>query len=134
MADEPIAPEDDLSGADPSEAAENAANAALNDAKSRSTYRTLATVCAIAVIVLLGVLLFCLVRAAAFELSRVNNAVVALVASLVVAITVLAIALLRATFASNLKEDKGAELSLPNLELFKALRDAFDMVIKGRNS
>ncbi|MES2412445.1 MAG: hypothetical protein V4614_01495 [Pseudomonadota bacterium] len=126
-------PPDDLSGdGNPDQSVIDNANAALRDQKWRSTYRTVATLCAVLVMGLLGLLLYALICAVTNELSRVNNAVVAVVASLVIAITVLAIALLRATFQSAKTTDKESEFSLPNMEVIKALRDAFDLVIKGK--
>lgn len=125
------APLDDLSSdaglAQPSIAR---ANAALRDAEFRSYYRTAATVVAIAAIVALLIALLCLVTAVRRNLSVIQFPEVALCASLLVALTVLIISLLRATFLPMKSADEAPEVTIPGGEHLKALRDMLDVVLK----
>lgn len=101
---------DDLSGAgEPPAHVSARANAVLIDEKLRTRYRTGATALAVSVITGLFVLLCRLVWALACNLSLVEGPSVALVASLVVAISVLSIALLRFTFAPLIDPEKPVE-------------------------
>jgi hypothetical protein len=129
----PPVPPDDLSGTGNAPELVARANAALTDSRHRTHYRTAATVCAFSVVALLCFILFCFVRAISLELSRVNNATVAIVASLVIAIAALTAVFLRATFspAKEAEQESSPSLPLPSIELVKTAKETLEMFLKG---
>lgn len=124
---------DDLSGAsDAAGPVQYAANAALRDARWRSRYRTLATFIALLIITALAHALLRLVFELAGDISKASLPLVAAIASMLVAISALVIALLRATFMPSKADSAPAvdEGLLPGSEQVKLARDLLDVLAK----
>lgn len=131
---------DDLSG--PSNSPETPGDAATNsllaDATARRRYRTGATCAVAGVLSILLWLLYVVVCAMTKDLAFVTPAAVSFGSALILAIAVLAIALLRSTFAptsTSEARDSGKEngpvVTATSLEAWKAIKETVDTVFKG---
>lgn len=130
---------DDLSGSsDAAPGVDVSANQSLlDDATARRWYRTGATLAVVLVIGSLICALFLVIRALINDLEFVTPSAVGFASALVLAIAVLAIALLRSTFAPTASSDKseksadGPVITTTGLEALKAIKDAAELAIKG---
>jgi hypothetical protein len=129
---QPVQASDDLSGS--SDKATDAANAILlGDSRARRTYRTVAVASVAVVLLCLLYALYRIVCALVLDLAFVSGPAVGVAATLVVAIAVLAIALLRSTFAPTTPSEKnedGPIVTTTALEALKELKDAAEVAIK----
>jgi hypothetical protein len=129
-------PSDDLSGGANSGVGNDDPNKNLfKDATARRHYRTAATCAAFVVLACLIYFLHCVTTALVRDIAFIEPPAVAVATALVVAITVLSIALLRSTFAPtpdpNSKKGHESESSVTSTaaEAIKALRDALESVL-----
>lgn len=101
MADDPVPSHLDLSGGEsPSPGEASKANALLDDAASRRRYRRFSFFLAVVVVGFFGLLLFKLACAVITYVTSFSPWVVGMFATLVVAMSVITLALLKATFAA----------------------------------
>lgn len=129
MPDEPTSSQLDLSAGDtPYEPDYTKANALLDDAASRRRYRRFSFVLSVVVVVFFGLVLFKLIRAVASHATTFSPWIVGMFATVVVAMSVITLALLRATFASPGGYEEKTTESMPQVsvlsEALKALGDA----------
>lgn len=129
MADEPTISQLDLSAGDaPDERAFAKANALLEDAASRRRYRVFSFVLSVFVVCFLGLLLFKLAWAIACYITSFSPWVVGMFATLVVAMVVITLALLKATFAVPGSDDPKEVGTMPQASVLsdalKAMSDA----------
>lgn len=126
---------DDLSGkGDVSPAAHRRLSRVLDDAEQRTLYRTGAVVGALVTLVALIVAMFIALTELVSHPWVANAYTVGVVSVLVVAITVLVIAVLRSTFAAEHdrmeRSAEGPVVTTPMLEALDGLKGAAETVIK----
>lgn len=130
MASEPLSALDLSAGSEPPGKDLKKANQLLDDAASRRRYRLLSVVVTVVVVLFLCLLLYRIVCAITLNISYFSAWIVGIFATGVIAVTVLTLALLRATFASPVVESDTPDMSAPQLsiaaELLKALGGAIE--------
>lgn len=119
----------DLSDGDnPSASAAKKANALLADAESRRRYRRYSFVLAVLAVFFFGALLYKLACAVIAYITSFSPWVVGMFATLVVAMTVITLALLRAVFAAPGGDEGRDQATMPQVSVLsdalKALGDA----------
>ena len=137
MANEVTSSDDLSAGSEPSQEAAKKVEELLSDAASRRRYRGISVTLTLMVVVFLCYLLSRIACAVTFDIAHFSPWIVGIFATVVVAISVLTIALMRATFAPpNIESDseKSNKDSLPQLsavsEALKAIGGAIESLGK----
>lgn len=130
MADESVPGYLDLSGGEnPSQGEASKANALLDDAASRRRYRRFSFFLAVVVVGFFGLLLFKLACAVITYVTSFSPWVVGMFATLVVAMSVITLALLKATFAAPGGTVTSEMEAMPQVSILsdalKAMSDSF---------
>lgn len=122
-------PPDDLSGGQGAVKAADEVDALLKDAQARRAYRTGAVLATLVVLAALLYMLALIVQALTDNIKDASTPAVSLTGVLVVAIAVIAISLVRSTFAPREQSEKEKNhLVLPGVEALKELRDTFKSI------